>query len=81
MDVLKRTSPNRDTRVGRGLARFTRFLFAFAAIALSGATGAFAATGEPAAGEVVVDDRVHEARAERPADHHGRRRARRKRVR
>jgi K(+)-stimulated pyrophosphate-energized sodium pump len=51
MDVLKRTSPNRDTRVGRGLARFTKFLFAFAAIALSGATGAFAATGEPAAGE------------------------------
>jgi K(+)-stimulated pyrophosphate-energized sodium pump len=45
MDVLKRTSPN---RAGRGLARFSKFLFAFAAVVLSGASGAWAATGQPA---------------------------------
>jgi K(+)-stimulated pyrophosphate-energized sodium pump len=51
MDVLGRTSLNREDRFGGGLARFTKPILAAATLILSGASGAFAATGEPAAGE------------------------------
>jgi K(+)-stimulated pyrophosphate-energized sodium pump len=51
MDVLGRTSLNREDRFGGGLARFTKPFLAVATLILSGASGAFAATGEPAAGE------------------------------
>jgi K(+)-stimulated pyrophosphate-energized sodium pump len=51
MDFPGNIERKRSGRAGGALARCTKFLFAVAALVLTGAGGAFAATEQPAAGE------------------------------